>query len=109
MSIKLPESVAAYFDAINERDIDAMLAPFAQTAIVKDEGREMRGVAAIRGWMEETTRKYGVAVAVMDVATTESRTAVTCRVSGNFAGSPIDLQYDISLAGGKIASLEIHP
>lgn len=88
MSIKLPEPIAAYFAAKNERDIDAMLAPFAETAIVKDEGQEMRGVAAIKEWMRETTRKYGVTVAVMDVAATGSKTVVT---------------------GGKISRLEIHP
>ena len=48
MSTKLPKPVAAYFAATNLHDIDAMLAPFDETAIVRDEGQERRGAAAIR-------------------------------------------------------------
>jgi hypothetical protein len=33
-----------------------MLAGFADGAIVRDEGQERRGLAAIREWMEETER-----------------------------------------------------
>jgi len=103
MSIELPEPIAAYFVGTNNHDTDAMLAPFADGAIVKDEGQERRGLAAIQEWLEETTRKYRPTVAVTDVA----ETAVTGRVSGNFPGSPINLRYAFTLAGGKIVRLEI--
>ena len=109
MPTKLPEPVAAYFAATNAHDVDAMLAPFAETAIVKDEGQERRGAAAIREWMEETTAKYRATVAVMDVAETDRKTVVTGRVAGSFPGSPVDLRYAFTLARGKIFRLEIHP
>jgi hypothetical protein len=38
-------------------DVDAMIGPFAEGAIVKDEGQERRGLPAIRKWMDETTAK----------------------------------------------------
>jgi len=62
MSIKLPEPIAAYFAATNAHDVDAMLARFAKTAIVKDEGKTMRGADAVRQWIEETIRKYAFSV-----------------------------------------------
>ena len=68
MSTDLPEPLAAYFAAANAHDIDAMLAPLRRDAVVQDEGQERRGLAAIREWMEETTRKYRVTVEVIDVA-----------------------------------------
>ena len=34
----LPQPIAAYFAATNTHDIDAMLEPFADGAIVRDEG-----------------------------------------------------------------------
>jgi hypothetical protein len=34
-----------------------MIGPFAEGAIVKDEGQERRGLPAIRKWMDETTAK----------------------------------------------------
>lgn len=103
MSLELPEPIAAYFAGTNNHDIDAMLAPFAEAAIIRDEGQERRGLAAIQEWMEETTRKYRVTVAITDVA----KTVVTGRVSGNFPGSPVELRYAVTLAGDKIARLEI--
>jgi len=34
---------------------------------------------------------------------------VTNRLTGNFPGSPVDLQFVFGLDGNKIVSLEIHP
>ncbi|HEX9432861.1 MAG TPA: nuclear transport factor 2 family protein [Burkholderiales bacterium] len=109
MSIRLPEPIAAYFAATNAHDVDAMLARFAKTAIVKDEGKTMRGADAVRQWMEETIRKYAFSVEALAIAAAEDKAVVTTRVSGSFPGSPIELRYDITLAGGKISRLEIHP
>jgi hypothetical protein len=109
MSTKLPEPIEAYFTATNRHDIDAMLAPFAETARVKDEGQERRGTAAIREWLEETTRKYNFTVAVLGTAEADGQTVVTGRVSGTFPGSPADLRHFFTLDGGKIAHLEILP
>jgi hypothetical protein len=107
MSTKLPPPLGAYFAAVNVQDIEAMLAPFSAAATVKDEAQERRGLAAIREWIEETTRKYGVTIAVIDVAETTGNTTVTGRVSGNFPGSPVELCYAFILDGEKIARLEI--
>jgi hypothetical protein len=109
MAIKLSEPIAAYFTAKNSHDVEAMLAPFAAAAVVKDEGEERHGLPAIRRWMEETTRKYRVTVAVTDVSEKSNETRVTCRVAGSFPGSPVDLHYAFTLDGGKIAHLVIGP
>lgn len=109
MSSQLPAPIATYLTSFNEHAVHAMLAPFAETATVKDEGQERTGVAAIREWMEETTRKYSPTVKVVEVAETDGKTVVTGRVSGTFPGSPVDLRYVFTLAQGKIARLEIHP
>jgi len=107
MSTKLPPPIEAYFAAKTDNDIDAMLAPFAEAAIVKDEGEEMRGLAAIRKWMEETNRKYRYAVEVTGVSGSTSTTTVTCRLTGAFPGSPVDVRYAFALNDGNIAGLEI--
>jgi ketosteroid isomerase-like protein len=97
----------AYFAAKNRKDIKAMLASFAEDAIVKDEGRTHSGLAAIRGWMEETARKYGVSVEVSDVEEQSDRVRVAALVSGNFPGSPATLHYTFQLSGDRISRLEI--
>jgi hypothetical protein len=106
MSTKLPEPLATYFDGHKNHDVEAMIGPFAEGAIVKDEGQERRGLPAIRKWMEEAAAKPSV-IAVANAAETDANTTVTGRVSGNFPGSPIDLRFIFTLDQGKITRLEI--
>ena len=109
MPLEIPEPIQRYLTAQNTHDIGAMLAPFADDASVRDEGKEHRGRQAIREWMEETTRKYRVTVVVKDVALADGKTIVTGNVAGTFPGSPVDLRYFFELSGAKISRLEIIP
>jgi hypothetical protein len=107
MSTRLPPPLEAYFAAKTHNDIDAMLAPFDESAIVKDEGKEMRGLAAIREWMKETNRKYRYTVEVTGVTENATTTTVTCRLTGDFPGSPVDVNYAFAIKDAKIASVKI--
>ena len=107
MSTDLPKPIAAYIAGSNAHDADACAACFAADAVVRDEGRERRGTAAIREWKEEVTRKYRPTVDVIMSTTAGGRTIVTGRVSGNFPGSPVELRYAFTLVGEKISRLEI--
>src|SRR5258705_13161302 len=107
MSTKLPELLAGYFAAANVHDVGAMLAPFADDAVVKDESREHRGREAIRKWMEETIRKYDFTLEPADVSESGRKTVVTTVVAGKFPGSPVRLRYAFSLSRDKIRRLEI--
>ncbi len=107
MTVELVSAPATYFAAKNRKDIDAMLEPFAEDAMVKDEGKEHHGRDAIRAWMEHTTRKYGVTVNVREAEQSGNDVLVKGLVSGDFPGSPAVLVYRFKLLGSKIASLEI--
>ena len=109
MSMELPKPVAAYFAGSNAHDAGACVACFTDDAVVRDEGLEWRGAAAVRAWKEEVTRKYRPAAEVIAVAEADGKTIVTGRVSGDFPGSPVDLRYAFTLAGEKISRLEIRP
>ncbi|WP_342362990.1 nuclear transport factor 2 family protein [Terrarubrum flagellatum] len=105
--MNISEPISNYFAAKNRKDIDGMLASFDANASVKDEGEEHRGLAAIRAWMEHTTRKYQVSAEIKDVTDDKGRLIVSALVSGDFPGSPAMLRYAFKLSGGKIARLEI--
>lgn len=107
MSRQLPPPLAAYYEAKNQHDINGMLAPFAEDAVVKDEGQEHHGTAAILSWMEHTTSKYRVTVEVKQIETVDNRLIVSGLVSGDFPGSPVMLRYTFTLSGPTIARLEI--
>jgi hypothetical protein len=104
---KLIGPVANYIAAANAQDIEAVTANFSEAAVVRDEGKNRQGVAAIRQWAEEVSKKYRPTVEPLDVAQAEGRTILTGRVSGNFPGSPVELRYVFTLNGGRIERLEI--
>jgi hypothetical protein len=89
------------------READAVAACFTADAVVRDEKRERRGIAAILEWKEETEIKYQPVVDVIDLTEAAGKTIVTCKVSGRFPGSPVELKYAFTLSGEKIARLEI--
>ena len=107
----MPETLAApiarYFAAANHHDIEAMLAPFAADARVKDEGQTHVGTEAIRAWLNHTTAKYRVTVEVLEITDAAEALAVIGRVSGNFPGSPANLTYRFTLNDNAITSLAI--
>jgi len=107
MPLQLPEPVAAYFAAANSDDADRVAACFAADAVVRDEGRDRRGPAAIRAWAAEVRRKYRFHAEPTAAETTADLVVVTARVAGDFPGSPVELRYRFRLAGRAIVALEI--
>ena len=107
MTAELPQPLADYFAAKNLHDIDGMLIPFSSDAAVRDEGETHQGLAAIRDWMEATTRKYRVTFEVAAATANGAAWRIAGIVSGNFPGSPATLHYTFTLAGQRIARLEI--
>jgi hypothetical protein len=106
--LKLPGSVAAYFEA-DSRDGKAIAQCFTKHAVVKDEGRTYSGSAAIMAWTIEASAKYSYTSEPVGVKELDGAYEVTSHLTGNFPGSPVDLRFIFRLQGGKIASLEIAP
>ena len=106
--IDLPAPVAAYF-AADTTGAEAVAQCFADDAVVIDERREHRGRTAIARWKTETSAKFRYTVERLGVHVSADQTTVTGRVTGDFPGSPVELQYRFTLEGDKIARLEIAP
>src|SRR5258708_7832218 len=106
MNTKLPQPIADYFQAANSRDTAAVVAVFTDEALVADENREYRG-AAIEEWSDKVIKEYKPHAEATDVAESGDKTVVTAKVSGTFPGSPIQLRYNFTLKGDKIAALLI--
>ena len=106
--IDLPAPVAAYF-AADTTGAEAVAECFTDGAVVIDERQEYRGRTAIARWKVEASTKFRYTVERLGVHVSGDQTTVTGRVTGDFPGSPIDLQYRFTLEGDKIARLEIEP
>ncbi len=57
------------------------------------------------GWLNPA--KYSYVAEPFEVAAQAGQTVVTAHLEGDFPGSPVDLRYQFTLEGDKIARLEI--
>jgi SnoaL-like domain len=107
MPADLPIPIAIYIAAENRGEAEALAQCFAESAVVRDEGKTIEGLAAINKWMVETRQKYQHTIEPLASTQTDGKTIVTNRLSGNFPGSPIELEFVFTLDGDRIAALEI--
>jgi len=107
MSLQLPDPIERYVQIANSGTPEAAQECFAPDAIVHDEGQTFEGVAAIRNWMAATKKKYGHTITPLGLAERGGQSVLKARLTGNFPGSPITVNFSFVLAGGKIRSLEI--
>jgi len=107
MSITLPPPISRYFSAANEGRSEDAAACFTAGALVHDEGHDHTGRAAIQECVAETGSKYSPQTEVIRVKESGGAFVVTAKVSGDFPGSPVELEYHFELSGGEISKLQI--
>jgi len=107
MALNVPEPVTAYLAAEEAKDVDALSHCFTEDAIVHDEGRDYLGRDSIRQWKQEVKRKYRYVLQTVNSQTQGDKVTVRVRVTGEFPGSPVELDHIFELSNDKIASLEI--
>lgn len=108
MNLELPKPIAAYFTA-DKADGQAVSQCFTEDAVVKDEGHTHQGRAAIMQWKTEVSAKYQYTCEPLTCEQSNGKVVVTCRLAGNFPGSPVDLRFFFGLESDKIANLEVIP
>lgn len=110
----LPPVVSNYLAASDRDDIDAIVACFTNDAVVLDEDRQWRGVAAIRQWREKVATAFEYTVAIIrsealgEVDGGQAHEVYT-RLEGNFPGGQVDLTNRFTLRDDLIVGLEIVP
>jgi len=107
MSLELPKPVATYLAAVKARDAEMLALCFADDAVVHDEDRDHRGLDAIKSWKQETDAKYRYVAEPLDASVDGNIVRLHVRLTGDFPGSPVELDYLFTLANDKITSLEI--
>ena len=107
MYIKLPKVIEALIKANNEQNSDAYSACFTNNAVVQDEGKDIQGTKAIKEWNEWSSKEYHATLEAIKLVEESEETILTAAVSGNFEGSPINLDYHFIISKDKIIALKI--
>ena len=108
-NISVPGPVATYLAAEKSKDTEMLGQCFHEDAVVRDEGREHRGVAAIKAWHREVNAKFRYVVEPLEASTNGSTVIVRARVIGDFPGSPVEMRFNFTVSDDRIVSLEVAP
>jgi hypothetical protein len=103
----LSKLLVNYLAAVKAQDTEMFALCFTDDARVHDEGRDYTGLDAIKAWKNETQTKYKYEIEPLDASVSGNTVKLRVRLTGNFPGSPVDLDFTFMLANDKIASLEI--
>jgi ketosteroid isomerase-like protein len=107
MALDVPKPVAEYLVAEQAKDAAALSRCFTENGTVHDEGQDYRGRDSIRLWKHAADAKYRYVLQTVNVQTFGDVVTVRARLTGEFPGSPVELDHIFKLSGDKIASLEI--
>jgi ketosteroid isomerase-like protein len=107
MALNVPEPVAAYLAAEEAKDADALSRCFTEDGTVHDEGQDYHGRDSIRQWKQAADAKYRYVFRTINVQTLGELVTVRARLTGEFPGSPVELDHIFKLSAYKIASLQI--
>ena len=102
MALNVPEPVAAYLAAEEAKGADALSRCFTEDGTVHDEGQDYYGRDSIRQWKQAADAKYRYVFQTINVQTFGDLV-----LTGEFPGSPVELDHIFKLSGDKMASLEI--
>jgi SnoaL-like protein len=106
-TLDLPPVVVEYLSAERARDASRLSLCFAENGVVHDEGRDHRGRDGIRKWKEEVDAKYRYDAEPVAASVQDDIVTLRTRLTGNFPGSPIQVNQIFRLNLGRIISLEI--
>ena len=108
-TVSLPPVVAGHIDAVNAHDEDAIVATFADGALVNDAHREFWGSEAIRRWVAREMTGDQVTIDVTEVIDHHGDTIVRGRYDGTFDKTNLPeeliLTNYVTVRDGKIVSL----
>jgi hypothetical protein len=82
--MNLPKPVAAFIVAANAGDLDALVATFAEHAMVNDQLREYWNRPAIAAWARREIIGQRLCVEVHKAVLNHDQTVVEAHVDGNF-------------------------
>ena len=110
-TVKLAGVVAEYVAAVNAFDEDAIVATFADDALVNDVRREFWGNDAIRGWVREEIVGDRVTVEPIEVVEHHGETILRGRYDGEYDKTNLPdeliLTHYFTVRDGRIDALII--
>ncbi|HKR32123.1 MAG TPA: hypothetical protein VJT08_16700 [Terriglobales bacterium] len=107
MALGVPAAVAEYLAAEEAKDADALASCFTEDALSTMRGRITTVVVRFANGSKRRTRNTDTSFRRSNVQTLGVLVTVRARLTGDFPGSPVEVDHIFRLSSDKIASLEI--
>lgn len=107
MPLELPSPIADYVAANARLDLEGMLTPFANDAVLLDNGKRFVGKGEIRILLKEVVIDLKAIFTPDTVRLEKGQVVVEGPAHGDFEGSPIRFTYRFNLHGDAIKAVEI--
>jgi hypothetical protein len=107
MAPALPKPIAEYVEANARLDVDGMLKPFADDAVVRDIDAVHTGHAELRALLEDAVVPAKATFTPDTVRHEDGQVVVEGPAHGDFPGSPIRFTYRFTLENDAIKTLDI--
>lgn len=106
-NIELPNVIAKYVQASNQRDLESLIQCFDDAATVYDEGEVLEGHSSISKWFLSTRAKYNFTTEPIAISKNGEDVILSAKVFGSFPNSPVILKYNFKLSKEKILNVKI--
>ncbi|GGG68068.1 nuclear transport factor 2 family protein [Paenibacillus radicis (ex Gao et al. 2016)] len=104
---KWPEAIANFVSASNAHQTDAMLAAFADDAVLTDDDRIFEGKAAIRKWSDDEYIGSRVSLTILDFSLEGEEASLRVEINGDYPNGPYIFNFSFRLENDHIKSLFI--
>lgn len=105
--MNLPKVISDLVEAQNSFDIKTYAECFSPTAEVFDEGKMHKGRKEIENWIADANERYSATMQPLTLEAHDTESILKAKITGNFEGSPIVLNYHLKIADELIQSLRI--
>ena len=102
MALDVPEPIAEYLAAEEAKDADALSRCFTEDGTVHGGGQDYHGRDSIRQCKQAADAKYRYVRQTVNVQTFGDSVTVRARLTGEFPGSPVELDHIFKLCNNKI-------
>ena len=102
MTDTLPTAVTDYFALSEGADRARTIRVFTTDAHVTDDGHDYRGRDEILAWLTGPASEFETTSTRLAVESLGDTTTVTNRLTGNFPGGQVDLQFAFTIDGSGL-------
>ncbi|MFF2089214.1 YybH family protein [Paenibacillus sp. NPDC058174] len=107
LSNKWPQAISSFVLASNSHQTDAMLAAFADDAVLIDDNRVFEGKAAIRKWSDGEFIGSRVSLTILDSILEGEEPSLGVEINGDYPNCPYFFNFSFRLENNLIKQLNI--